>query len=256
MRDEDHGQLALHRRGPEQLHDDRLHRDVQRRGDLVANEHVRLGGQGPRDGDPLPLAAGQLIGVAGQETAAQGHVAEHLGHPVGLLGPGQAEKALHRLGHDLADRLPRVERGVRVLEHVLDLLQHRPRAMPGGVGQRDAAQRHLARPVLLQPGDAPGQCGLARAGLADHSHAAAGRHVQADTGQRGHAVVAGRYRAHRQQHRRPGAVPGRGQLGRWRAGQAATCAARKQRTVWLGAGWLGAGWLGSRRLGPRRLGPA
>ena len=28
-----------------------------------ADQHVRLGGQGGCDGDPLPLAAGQLIGL-------------------------------------------------------------------------------------------------------------------------------------------------------------------------------------------------
>ena len=149
VRDEDHGQLALGRRGPEQLHDDRLHRDVQRRGDLVADQHVRLGDQGAGDRDPLPLAAGQLIRDSGTGSCPPSATSsQHLGDPVGLLAAGQAEEALHRLGHDLADGLPRVERGIRVLEHVLDLPQHLPR---DGAGRPGPAARRAASPRRSSP---------------------------------------------------------------------------------------------------------
>jgi hypothetical protein len=57
VRDEDHGEVTLSLDGAEQLDDDRLHRDIQRRGDLVAHEQVRLHHQGAGERDPLPFPA-------------------------------------------------------------------------------------------------------------------------------------------------------------------------------------------------------
>ena len=41
-----------------------LHRDVERRGRLVEHQHLGLHDQGARDGDALPLAAGEFVRIA------------------------------------------------------------------------------------------------------------------------------------------------------------------------------------------------
>ncbi len=46
----------------EQVEDAGLHRDVERRGGLVADHERRLAGEGAGDGDALLLAARQLAG--------------------------------------------------------------------------------------------------------------------------------------------------------------------------------------------------
>ena len=46
----------------EQVDDGGLDRDVERGGDLVADEDVRLAGERAGDGHALALAAGQLVG--------------------------------------------------------------------------------------------------------------------------------------------------------------------------------------------------
>ena len=47
----------------EQVHDLRLNGNVQRRDRLVCHQKLRLHAKRPRDGDSLPLAAGELGGV-------------------------------------------------------------------------------------------------------------------------------------------------------------------------------------------------
>src|SRR3546814_9053838 len=44
-----------------QVQDLRLHRDVERRGRLVANQELRVAGQSAGDGDALALPAGELV---------------------------------------------------------------------------------------------------------------------------------------------------------------------------------------------------
>ena len=48
----------------QQVEDLRLHRDVERRGRLVADDQLRLHRQRARDGDALALAAGELVRIA------------------------------------------------------------------------------------------------------------------------------------------------------------------------------------------------
>ena len=63
VRDEDQRGLAGRLQLVEQVDDRRLDRDVQRRDRLVGDDDVRVAGQRPRDGDPLLLAARELVGL-------------------------------------------------------------------------------------------------------------------------------------------------------------------------------------------------
>ena len=64
MCDEHHGRAAL-RAQPLDQHDDLgLNRNVERRRRLVGDDEFRLRTKGQRQHDPLPHAAGELVGVA------------------------------------------------------------------------------------------------------------------------------------------------------------------------------------------------
>src|SRR5262249_57957937 len=92
----------------------------------------------------------------------------------------QPTELLQRLRDDLADGLARVERGVGVLEDVLNTAQNVFGPVPGAPGQRRAVEGDLAGPVAVQADDAAGQRGLTGTGLTDNRHARLGRHVEVD----------------------------------------------------------------------------
>ena len=78
MGDEEHRQAEVALQPGEQLDDRRLDEHVERRGDLVAHEHVGLADERPGDGDPLPLASRELVGVAVGVGRGQRDALEHL----------------------------------------------------------------------------------------------------------------------------------------------------------------------------------
>ena len=85
-----------------------------------------------------------------------------------------------RLLDDLRDRLPRVERVVRALEHVLDLPSRVRVARSRSGGQRPSSERDLARIGDVQSGDAASERRLAGSGLADERQTLARPHDELD----------------------------------------------------------------------------
>src|SRR5215472_8976455 len=151
--DEEHREPEVALEVAEQLHDRGLDADIQRRGHLVADQHAGVADQGPGDRDPLALPAGELVRVAAGVRRGQRYPLEHVRDPaVGLPAAGGAEDP-ERLLDDLADRLPGVQRAVRVLEDVLDLPPRFAAALARGGRQLGAAQRDGAGPVAVQTGD-------------------------------------------------------------------------------------------------------
>ena len=120
--DEQVGQAEVVLQVLEQVDHLRLHRDVERGDRLVADDDLRLQGQGPGDPDALPLAAGELVRVAVDEVGVQADPVEQF---LGALEPALARRdvGVHRpaLGDDVTGGHPRVQRRVRVLEDDLDL---------------------------------------------------------------------------------------------------------------------------------------
>ena len=118
VRDEQHGDAALGLQPLQQREDARLHRDVERRQDLVAKQQRRLGDKAAGDGDALALAARQFIG----KTRGIFPVEPDVGRapPRRLSGEDLPEEELQRPRQRLGDARAWVERGVRVLEHELD----------------------------------------------------------------------------------------------------------------------------------------
>src|SRR5262249_53006234 len=78
VRDEEVRVPALALELPEKTEDGRLHRDVQSRDRLVADNHPRLTRDRSRDGDPLLLAAGQLPRVAVEVAGTEIHPGQDL----------------------------------------------------------------------------------------------------------------------------------------------------------------------------------
>ena len=145
--------------------------DVERRGDLVGDDDLRAAAEGARQGDALTLAAGHL----GRPVAGpRGIEVDQLEQP-GDLGPplGAGAAGRQRLGDALADRHPRVQRRVGVLE---DHLQgtgpaaHRDRlaveqdlaAVPRCEPDRGAGQRWTCRTRTPPPARRPGPTGTVR----------------------------------------------------------------------------------------------
>src|SRR6185437_9232949 len=171
--DEEHRQAQLALQLLQQLEHRRLHRHVERRGDLVADQEVGPRGQGAGDGDALALAAGELDREAVAEAGRQLHPLEQLADlPVGL-GPGQAAEDTERPDDRGAHPLARVQRLVRVLEHDLDAPPYLERALAGRPGDGYAVEADRARRRHVQAGQAAADRRLAAAGLADEGDATA-----------------------------------------------------------------------------------
>ena len=76
--DEDVGQAVLRLQVLQELDDLELDRAVQGRGRLVQDEESGLQHEGAGQGDPLPLAAGELVGVAVPLLRVQAHLPHRL----------------------------------------------------------------------------------------------------------------------------------------------------------------------------------
>src|SRR5581483_12025832 len=110
--------LALER--AEELDDRGLDGDVERGGDLVADEERRLGRERACDRHALTLAAAELIRIPAGERRVERDPLEQVAD-LSVRAPAVGtEEEPDRLRHDLPDRLARVQRAVRALEDVLD----------------------------------------------------------------------------------------------------------------------------------------
>ena len=160
---------------------------IQRAGGLVAEQHLRIGGQGAGDGHALLLAAGELRGI-GVRLVRQAHDLQQLLHaPVGLLPRhmGQLQRIAHVLRHG------GLHQQVELLKdhaHALAQLPQLPR-----VHVEDVLPVHQNPPGCgrLQPVHAADQRGLARAAQADDAEDLALLHVQAHVAHRVHFPALG-----------------------------------------------------------------
>jgi hypothetical protein len=156
--------------------------------DTGSSATISLGRSARVRADALPLPAGELVRVPVVVLRVQpDQLKEFLDRgfrPVrraDLLQP-------QRRADDRADRVPRVQRRVRVLEDHLDVTAQRPHLAGRQVADVPAVEHDLPTGRLEQPGQQPPGGGLAAAGLADHAERLPGGHREAD-------VVHGLHRA-------------------------------------------------------------
>ena len=161
-----------------------LHRDVQPRHHLVADQQARREGERAGHRDALALAAGQFARPAAAIAGGiQANPFQHLGNPRLDAGPVPAAGDSQRFSDQVAHAPGGIERGEWILEDVLDLLPQAAQRGAVGVHQAGAVQQHIAsgRPRALH--DRTGQCRLAAAGFADQADAFAGCDGEADAGE-------------------------------------------------------------------------
>ncbi len=167
VRDDEHRHLTIAGQPEQQVEDLAPDRSIEARHRLVGDQKTRLEHHRPGDHHPLPLPAGELVGVAQEVPLGrpQSATCEGVRHPP-LLVVVDAVDA-QSFGHDLVHRLARVEAAARVLEHELGppperslrrLVAADGRAVEGHrtARQRDeseqgARQRRLAASRLTRP---------------------------------------------------------------------------------------------------------
>ena len=145
--DHHHRDAALAGQHPEQVEDVRADAHVEHADRLVGDQQVRLQGQAGGDHDALALAAGQLEREAAEVRAdgRQPGRGQRLLHPLAELLPGRDAMDPQRLGHDVADAHPRVQRLVRILEHHLHLAAEAHQAASGELADLLAIEDDAAR---------------------------------------------------------------------------------------------------------------
>ena len=165
MGDDHQGDAQLPVQLPQQLQDGPGGLGVQGRGGLVAEQHPGLAGQGPGDGHPLLLPAGELHRI-GAGLVRQLHQLQQLqGAPAGLrpLHAGQLQGEA-----DVFQRRA-LHQQVKALEDHADGFA-RLAQLPGGEGgEIPPVHQDLPLRWPLQQIDAAHQGALARPGQADNA---------------------------------------------------------------------------------------
>ncbi len=161
-----HAELVL--QIDQQVDDLRLHRHVQRRHRLIADDQVRARRQRARDADALPLAAGEFVRIAADRVARQLHLVHQQLDAFGQLAaaPHHAEID-QRLSQDVAHLHARVQRWRTDPGTPPARAGAVGRSLPGRqVVDALAVQIHLAVRDRIQPQDRLADSGLAATGLA------------------------------------------------------------------------------------------
>ena len=178
VRDEDVGEVEIGLQALEEVENLGLDRDVERRDRLVADDQLRAEGERARDPDPLPLTAGELVRIAVVMLRIQPDAVHELLH-----APfARALRLVDREGRsdDRADRLPRVQRGIRILKDHLHLPAERPHLAPIQLGDVPAVELDRPGGRLDQLRDQTGSRRLAATGFAHETHRLAWIDAQRD----------------------------------------------------------------------------
>ena len=175
MRDEQHRHAQAFLQFLQQLQDLGLHGDVECRGRLVGDQQVRFVGERHRDHHALALPAGELvrIGVEPACRIADADEVEQFERARPRAIAAQAFVQFENLADLPRDRVQRVERGHRLLEHHGDVVAaHLAHRILVGRDQVLSVEHHLAGGmvrgwVVQQLQDRERRNRLAGAGFAD-----------------------------------------------------------------------------------------
>ena len=159
-----------------------LHRHVEGGDGLVTDENLGVERNASGDADALALTTGELVGVAIDVLGVETDEVEQLLHPLPTptLGDDFAVD-LEGLPDDVADRHPRVERGVGVLEDDLDVAAQLAHVAGGRLLHLQPLEDHLASGGFLQAHDQSSQGRLPTTGLADDAEGLALVQLERDT---------------------------------------------------------------------------
>lgn len=128
------GQAGALAQFAEEVEEARLNRDIEGANGFVADEDLRLYGEGAGDEDTLALATAELGGKAVEAIGGQMDLFKKGGHPGETFGPAQLGKVDGEgLGQELADGQTRIEGVPWVLKNQLHAFAD-GRQKPGGQG--------------------------------------------------------------------------------------------------------------------------
>ncbi len=169
VRDEQVRQLEPLLQIEEQRDDLGLNRDVQRRHGLVGDHQRRAQRNRPRNANPLPLTAAELVGITRQVRALESDQLEQFldaGPPLEFRPEPMDDQ---RFLDDVADPHARVERGVRVLKDDLHVAPRRPQPRAREGEHVFVPEPDRAGGRFDQPEDAATGGALAATGLPDQT---------------------------------------------------------------------------------------
>src|SRR5712671_3082024 len=146
-----------------------LHRDVERRDRLIADDQARVERQRASDADTLALATGEFVREAVERFGPETDLESELAHPPVERASARDAVIDQRLADDVADSEARVEGGVGVLEHHLELAPVGPHLAARQSVDAVALDADLALCRLEQFEDGLARGRLAAAALADEA---------------------------------------------------------------------------------------
>ena len=151
VRDEDIGKSHFLLQFHHQVHHLSTDGDVERGNAFIG--HDDLGFERKRTGntDALTLTAGEFMRVAVSHVRGESHALKEQRYAVVHLLFGAVVVDHHRLGNRVAHGLPRVERGVRILEDHLQIAALFLKFVPGHAQQRLAAVEDFTAVDIEQP---------------------------------------------------------------------------------------------------------
>ena len=155
VRDEEVGDPACALQREQQVEHLCLHRHVERRHDLIADDQRGLHGERACDADALTLTPAQLVRIARRELGPQADLFEQPSHTRVCLGAFGDPVHLDPLAHERADAHPRGKRLGGILEddlHASPHGAHRRRVKRSDVGPIEV---HVPCRGLDQPQDDP-----------------------------------------------------------------------------------------------------
>src|SRR6266850_4021478 len=183
VRDQHYRRAALARDALDERDDLRLHRHVERSGRLVGDQQDRLCGERKRDDHALAHAAGELVRVMVQPCprSRDADFGEQRQCPLSQQLSREPEMRADRLLELLADRVERIERAERILEHDADApaadgAQRCVRKLVDALPFEPDLARGEAPRRLEQPHDGEAGERLAGARLSHHAEHFAARH--------------------------------------------------------------------------------
>src|SRR5262249_17998701 len=115
VRDEQIGETELALQVDEKIDDLRLHRDIERRDRLVADDQLRPRRERARDAEALALTAREFVRVPRHLIGAQADALEEGGDALAYFRRRALLEVAYRLGDDVRGAHPRIERRVRIL---------------------------------------------------------------------------------------------------------------------------------------------
>jgi hypothetical protein len=143
--------------------------DIEGGDGLVEDEKLGTEGEGTGDVDALALAAGELVGIAGQGGVVEADLAEEFLTAAAALGAGVLFVDDEGLGDDLLDAHAGIEGGVGILKDGLHAAAERAECALGDGGDGLAVEDHATGGGFEQAEDDAGNSAFAGAGFANEA---------------------------------------------------------------------------------------